>query len=622
MKKSTFLSLFLISFLFTSAQTGIPVTQLSACDGMIEDFMADWDIPGGTVALARNGKLIYARAFGYADQDLSELVQPYHMFRIASVSKPITAVAIMKMVEDGEINLSDQVFGVGGIFESNTYFMESDITDDRIYDITVQQLLEHTAGWNSGIDCVPNPTTPYTFDWNNCSPISFPLHVTYTLGEENPVSEEALIRFLLQKGLNDDPGTIYNYSNIGYLILGKIIEEKSGMLYEDWVRENVLAPAGICDMYIAKNLLEDKREREGEYNNTATTLSIYGTGEYVPWQYGGFNVESMDGHGGWIATASDLVRLLVAVDNFPTKPDILSSATINEMVTPSAENPGYAKGWQVNAFDNWWHSGSLDGTSSFFGRSSGGFTWAMIFNKRNEGNDYWTAFDALPWDCFFSTATYPSFDLMLSPNENGYSISFSNVYDNAMDISWENGDGENRILIAKEGSPVDAFPLDGIEYSGNPEFGTGDEIGNGNFVVMNGTENTVSLSGLNPLTTYYFREFEYNNNAATGNYPLYKLCNSEIKSQATSNETAIHDLNNNGFIMYPNPATNILLIDGVKNANSIDITIYDCLMNKIYNAVISNSNQLQVNVQSLAQGIYTLQLEIEGKQYYQSFIKQ
>ena len=108
------------------------------------------------------------------------------------------------------------------------------------------------------------------------------------------------------------------------LVLGEVIEKKTGMTYENYVKQNIFAPLGIYDIRLGKNLLADKQEREGEYINPFTTLSAYGTGQFVPAQYGGASVEAMDAHGGWIATARDLVRLLTAVDGFPSRPDILS----------------------------------------------------------------------------------------------------------------------------------------------------------------------------------------------------------------------------------------------------------------------------------------------------------
>ena len=84
-------------------------------------------------------------------------------------------------------------------------------------------------------------------------------------GTSNPVSKFAHIKFLLEKGLDFAPGTGYNYSNIGFLILGCVIEQLSGMPYETYVQNNILAPLGIFDMHIGKNLLSEKQEREGEY---------------------------------------------------------------------------------------------------------------------------------------------------------------------------------------------------------------------------------------------------------------------------------------------------------------------------------------------------------------------
>jgi CubicO group peptidase (beta-lactamase class C family) len=99
-------------------------------------------------------------------------------------------------------------------------------------------------------------------------PIDFPLHVTQTLGEPNPVSRRSMIKFLMQKGLNFTPGTAYKYSNVGFLVLGEVIEKKTGLSYENYVKQNILAPLGIYDVHLGKNLLADKR------NAKASTLPI------------------------------------------------------------------------------------------------------------------------------------------------------------------------------------------------------------------------------------------------------------------------------------------------------------------------------------------------------------
>ena len=220
------------------AQTGIYVPSMRASDSLDTNFMATYGIPAATVALAKDGKLVYMRAFGTADQNGKELTEPYHMFRIASLSKQITSTAIMKLMEEGKLNLTDHPFGKGGILDTVPYFHNANITDARIYQITLRNLLEHTAGWNRDIPITPSPLPPYPYGFSSSDPISFPLHVTLTLGEDNPVTERALIKFLLERGLDVDPGTEYHYSNIGYLILGEVIEHLSGMSYEDYVKKN------------------------------------------------------------------------------------------------------------------------------------------------------------------------------------------------------------------------------------------------------------------------------------------------------------------------------------------------------------------------------------------------
>jgi CubicO group peptidase (beta-lactamase class C family) len=418
----------LIPFTFaTYAQTGIPIPEMTHCDTQAQSFMNTFDIPGMTMALAKDGKLVYSRAFGNADLDGNQPTQPYNIFRVASVSKPITSIGIMKMMEDGLLNMNDKVFGSGGILENHWVFSNANITDNRVYDITVQMLLEHSGGWDSSVNCNPNPTTPYPWFFSGCHPIDIPLHVTEVFGQPNPVKEEHLIQYILEKPLNHTPGAVYAYSNMGFLLLSEIIEEISGMDYEAWMQQEIFNPLGIFDMHIGENLLEDKREREGEYvGNGYSNLDLYGSGNMVPWTYGGASVNAMDGHGGWIATARDLLRLLVAVDGFSTKPDILSPFSIATMSTPSSAFQYYAKGWQVNASNNWWHSGAISGTASYYVRTSNGYTWAIILNKRIiDGNSgaFWGALDALGWNCISGTSSWPTHDFFESPTVNA-----SNIY--------------------------------------------------------------------------------------------------------------------------------------------------------------------------------------------------
>ena len=515
------------------AQTGIPVASMSQCDTQMQTFMNNYQIPGATFAISKNGKLIYMRAFGTANQAGTEATQPYHMFRVASISKSITSIAIMKLIENGQLSLSDKPFGPGGILNADPYFANANVTDTRVYNITIQHLLEHAAGWNRDLPMSPNPLPPYPWGYGHSDPIAFPLHVTQTLGEANPVTRRAMIKFSIQKGLNFTPGTGHNYSNIGYLVLGEVIEKKTGMTYENYVKQNIFAPLGIYDIRLGKNLLADKQEREGEYVNPFTTLSAYGTGQMVPWQYGGWSVEAMDAHGGWIATSRDLVRLLAAVDNFPTRPDILSPTTIQNMTTPSAANLGYAKGWAINFnMQTWGHGGSLDGSSSEMLRTNTQYNWAVILNKRTSVSGFQTAVYNLGWNCVNSTTTFPTHDLFDVPTQNASAMNFSNVTSNSMNVNWTNGNGDGRVLIMRAGGAPNKFPLDGTEYA------AGEDLGDGNYVVYSGPGNSAAVGNLNSNTNYRFRLYEYKKNVNTGNYALYQLGNPASGSQNTLGTTS------------------------------------------------------------------------------------
>jgi CubicO group peptidase (beta-lactamase class C family) len=598
------------------AQTGIPAPQMAACDNLVSDFLSTYDIPGATFAMTKNGKLVYLRAFGQADLAGNEPTQPYHLFRIASLSKTITSVAIMKLREGGQVSLDDRVFGAGGLLENHPELSGAAINDARIYDITVQQLLEHSAGWDRTISCFPAPTSPYPWYQVGCDPIDAPLYVTQVTNTANPVSEEALIRFLLEKGLDFDPGTAYAYSNVGFLILGEIIETITGLSYEQYVQDHILAPLGICDMHLGKNLLSEQLEREAEYfGDWGTKLSSYGTGEYVPWEYGGMNVEAMDAHGGWIATARDLVRFLVAVDRFSTKPDILSVASINTMIAPSANNQYYAKGWEVNPAHNWWHTGLLPGSASIMVRTSGGYTWAILLNRAITGpqsSSFWSAFDMLPWNCIASTASFPAYDLLLAPDQNAADLAFSAVTDHSATISWTNGDGSNRLLVARALSPVDDFPLDGTAYAADAGFGSGSDLGDSSYVVYNGSGNSVTVTGLDPEKLYYFRLFEFNQNENTGNLPLYKLCNSEHKSVQTAQFTASHEPNGGILRVFPNPTTGILTVSAPYELRDAEINLFNPLGENVQRWTGVNGPTYALHISDHADGVYLVEVINRG----------
>ena len=344
--------------------------ELRAMEATAAAFMKKHDVPGLSVAIARKGRLVYADGYGLADKDRDEKVTPNHLFRIASVTKPITSATLFSLIEAGKLRLSDKVFGPGAVL--GTAYGEPPY-QPHIEELTIEHLLTHTAGgWqNDGSD--PMFSHP-RMDHRQL--------ITWTIAHQP---------------LTHPPGQHYAYSNFGYCVLGRVIEKLTAKTYEEAVQERILTPCGISRMRIGGNTLAERAEREVVY---------YDQDGEDPYR---MNVRRMDSHGGWLATPTDLVRFLVRVDGFPTKPDILKPDTLQTMTTASAASPGYAKGWCVNKYHNWWHMGSLPGTITVMVRTSGQFCWAALTNTRNRDtkSPIGADLDALMWQMVGKITRWP-----------------------------------------------------------------------------------------------------------------------------------------------------------------------------------------------------------------------
>jgi len=335
-----------------------------AVEKSIRSFMHRWDVKGASVAVSKNGKLIYARGFGLVDTVTRELTEPFHKFRIASISKLVTAVAVMKLAEEGRLSLNDKVFGENAIL-NDPYF--SNPKDIRAYDITVAHLLSHEGGWSQR--------------WGD--QMFMPLTIADQMGVELPVDTKTIIRFALDKRLHFTPGTGRAYSNLGYAILGLVIEKVTGMPYDQFCKKEILEPLGIFDMTLAHNLPDQKASFEVSYYEPSDVLpkpSVYGTGELLSPVYGGNDIEALGAAGAWLATTPDLMRLLLAIDGFDSPPDILSQLSISLMTD---NNKGLAPaGWKTT-MDNgtWWRTGSFPGTAGMMKRQQDGTAWVVLLNS-------------------------------------------------------------------------------------------------------------------------------------------------------------------------------------------------------------------------------------------------
>lgn len=345
----------------------IESVHADALDRGFEKFREQNYLKGLAVAIVKNEKLVFAKGYGYADVEAKIKASPEQLFRIASVSKLITAVAIMKLVENGKITLDSKVFGKYGILNKEK---STPIKDKRLENITVRNLLNHSGGWTQRYGDVA----------------FLPKIVSEQTGDPLPLTINSYLKFVESKRLHFEPGTASAYSNLGYMILGEVIATVSKTSYEKYVRENVLKPAHITDMQLGGSFEHEKLLEEVRYYQPedAQPVEAYdGSGTMVPRVYGSNNMQLLGSAGGWIASPVDLMKLLVVIDGDPGVKDIISRKSIAEM-TRVDEHGLDPLGWRsTNENGEWWRTGTLPGSSALIKREPNGISWVMITNTSN-----------------------------------------------------------------------------------------------------------------------------------------------------------------------------------------------------------------------------------------------
>ena len=225
--------------------SGKPNQLLVPFDELMTRFVHDHTVPGAALAVTRDSQLVYARGFGWADTEAKRPVQPESLFRIASLSKPLTAVAVLQLVAAQKLGLDQHVFDV---LLANEWLPPKH--DVRLQKITIRQLLQHTAGWDRD----------KSFD-----PITRPHQISKSVNRPLPVGPEDVIRYALTLPLDHAPGTQFAYSNVGFLILGRLIEHASGQQYAAYVKEHVLKPVGVTRMQLGRAWKDDLANGEVHY---------------------------------------------------------------------------------------------------------------------------------------------------------------------------------------------------------------------------------------------------------------------------------------------------------------------------------------------------------------------
>lgn len=358
-------------------------------DKAVNSFMKQWHIEGASLAIMKDGNLIYSKGYGYANLKTQDTTEVKHIFRIASVSKLITAVGIMKLCEKRLLSLNSRVFGAKGILNQYT-----DYTDKKLERVTVENLLRHQGGFSIRA--------------------GDPMFNAAQLGLKMPVTPQAMVEYCVKKGLRYQPGGYTSYSNVGYMVLSQVIEKVMGMSYESYIKDSILAPIGCYDMHIGHPDPADRHSNEVSYYEVSDAELIPaadGSGRMVAKSEGGNNIELLQGAGGWVASPVELLKLVAAIDDSNPHKQILTKESIRQMTTL---NKGRMPiGWSnVNDRGDWWRSGSMAGTSAMLRRQSNGYTWVFVTNTSSwKGSRFSKMINVMLQNAFNKVTEWPEKDL-------------------------------------------------------------------------------------------------------------------------------------------------------------------------------------------------------------------
>ena len=336
---------------------------LEPLDAAMLQIMDRHGIPGAALAVARGGKLVLAKGYGWADVARGTPVEPETRFGLASISKSLTAVATLLLVDRGKLRLEDRVFDV--IKDINP--PRDAQVDPRLGEVTVRQCLDHSGGWDR---------------LKSGDPINWEPQICRAYQARPPLTPAQFISFVMSRPLDFKPGTQQSYSNVGYVLLGEVIARVSGQPYARFVAENVLKPAGVKKA--AMNAFD------GKYFPGEAVRHLAGTLIGLPAAL----LPMVDAAGGWTASAVDLARFLTNLDGSRGKP-VLSANARKLMLAPP--QPPLAKrengtwfglGWDAvrvegDAF-TYYKEGSYQGMRTYMKRLPSGVNWVLLYNASME----------------------------------------------------------------------------------------------------------------------------------------------------------------------------------------------------------------------------------------------
>lgn len=359
--------------------TGQPLAHMRSFDKRFCQYLINQNIPGAVVTVAYKGKIIFSRGYGFANEETKQQMQPGSLFRIASLSKPLTAIGILSLCEKGKVKLSDKAFT---ILNDMKPCDPNDSIDPRIYSITIKDLLQCSAGWDhQGID------DPIFLNWL--------MKTAYSCTNNLRPTNVSIIRSVLSKRLDSDPGGTYCYSNVSYCILGQIIEKLTGERYGEYIRGLILRPENLSSFKLGSTRKTEKNEVIYYAHESVLPCLLPNVRGQVSAAYGSFFLlEAAPASIGWIASTEDLVRFLSVLcgEDKNTNPPINKKSFEQMLARPNLDywkdSPEYfGFGFEVERDRNgkliaFSRHGSLPGCMALMEHQTSGITWAAAFNSR------------------------------------------------------------------------------------------------------------------------------------------------------------------------------------------------------------------------------------------------
>lgn len=316
-----------------AAQNGkLSPEKKAAIESAVSKFMAANAVPGVSVAVVEGGEYEWSAGFGAADLENFVPATSQTLYRLASVSKPITATAAMLLWQQGKLDLDAPVQKYCPAFPEKTFL-------EKAAPITTRQLLGHLAGIRHYKG--DSPDDPEVFNIRHF---------------ENPI--QGGLQFFKDDALLSKPGEAFHYTTHGYTVAGCVIEGASSDNYVDYVRKNVLQPAGMTHTIV------DNRYKVIPFRTRFYQKDKAGQVENADFLDSSYKIPG----GGWLSSADDMANFEVAL----LKDAIVKRESRNLMWTPlktgDGKDDGYGLGWgtgEVSGVSLVGHSGGQQGTSTY-----------------------------------------------------------------------------------------------------------------------------------------------------------------------------------------------------------------------------------------------------------------